>query len=179
MNWYFQFTPGDMWDYDEVGTHILIDGVVAGQPRKLITHSARNGFLYTMDRFNGQTVLAKPKTGKPLDYDPSKDIQTFLVLSNFHHVNNLNPLFLSASISRMRASAAASFCLSAAISAAATTARSAMIACVSRGRANRALPPSGLVKISGENAGGSRNACAARDCVSSIPEPSAVWLTNG
>jgi alcohol dehydrogenase (cytochrome c) len=26
MNWYFQFTPGDMWDYDEVGTHILIDG---------------------------------------------------------------------------------------------------------------------------------------------------------
>ena len=31
MNWYFQFTPGDMWDYDEVGTHILIDGQVAGQ----------------------------------------------------------------------------------------------------------------------------------------------------
>ena len=28
MNWYFQFTPGDMWDYDEVGTHILIDGEV-------------------------------------------------------------------------------------------------------------------------------------------------------
>ena len=25
MNWYFQFTPGDMWDFDEVGTHILID----------------------------------------------------------------------------------------------------------------------------------------------------------
>jgi alcohol dehydrogenase (cytochrome c) len=19
MNWYFQFTPGDQWDYDEVG----------------------------------------------------------------------------------------------------------------------------------------------------------------
>ena len=53
MNWYFQYTPGDMWDYDEVGTHILIDGHVAGQPRKLVTHSARNGFLYTMDRNNG------------------------------------------------------------------------------------------------------------------------------
>jgi alcohol dehydrogenase (cytochrome c) len=94
MNWYFQFTPGDMWDYDEVGTHILIDGNVAGQPRKLITHSARNGFLYTMDRFNGQTVLAKPylpvnwtkgidqKTGKPLDYDPTKDIQTYAGVGN-------------------------------------------------------------------------------------------------
>ena len=22
MNWYFQYTPGDMWDYDEVGTHM-------------------------------------------------------------------------------------------------------------------------------------------------------------
>jgi alcohol dehydrogenase (cytochrome c) len=94
MNWYFQFTPGDMWDYDEVGTHILIDGNVGGQPRKLITHSARNGFLYTMDRFNGQTVLAKPylpvnwtkgidqKTGKPLDYDPTKDIQTYAGVGN-------------------------------------------------------------------------------------------------
>jgi alcohol dehydrogenase (cytochrome c) len=97
MNWYFQFTPGDMWDYDEVGTHILIDGVVQGQPRKLFTHSARNGFLYTMDRFNGQTLLAKPytevnwtkgidqKTGKPLDYDPTKDIQTYA------GIGNLNP----------------------------------------------------------------------------------------
>ncbi len=94
MNWYFQYTPGDMWDYDEVGTHILIDGQVAGQSRKLVTHSARNGFLYTMDRFNGQTVLAKPymevnwtkgidqKTGKPLDYDPAKDIQTYAGVGN-------------------------------------------------------------------------------------------------
>jgi alcohol dehydrogenase (cytochrome c) len=95
MNWYFQFTPGDMWDYDEVGTHILIDGNIAGQARKLITHSARNGFLYTFDRFNGQTVLAKPymdninwtkgidqKTGKPLEYDPTKDIQTYAGIGN-------------------------------------------------------------------------------------------------
>jgi alcohol dehydrogenase (cytochrome c) len=25
MNWHFQYTPGDMWDYDAAGTHILID----------------------------------------------------------------------------------------------------------------------------------------------------------
>jgi alcohol dehydrogenase (cytochrome c) len=90
MNWYFQYTPGDMWDYDEVGTHILIDGEIAGQARKLIVHSARNGFFYAMERSNGQTMLAKPyvdavtwtkgidqKTGKPVDYDPSKDIQVY------------------------------------------------------------------------------------------------------
>jgi alcohol dehydrogenase (cytochrome c) len=94
MNWYFQFTPGDMWDYDEVGTHILIDANISGQARKLITHSARNGFLYTMERANGQTVMAKPymevnwtkgidqKTGKPIDYDPGKDIQTYAGVGN-------------------------------------------------------------------------------------------------
>jgi glucose dehydrogenase len=49
-----------MWDYDEAGTHILIDGEVAGQVRKLIAHSGRNGFFHAMERSNGQTVLAKP-----------------------------------------------------------------------------------------------------------------------
>src|SRR5499427_5825308 len=90
MNWYFQYTPGDHWDYDEAGTHILIDGVVAGQPRTLITHSARNGYLYTMERGNGQTLLAKPylqnvnwtagidqKTGKPVEYVANADLQLY------------------------------------------------------------------------------------------------------
>jgi alcohol dehydrogenase (cytochrome c) len=95
MNWFFQYTPGDMWDYDAAGTHILIDGMVAGQSRKLVIHSGRNGFLYTMERSNGQMVLAKPymdnvnwtkgidqKTGRPLDYDPAKDIQTYAGIGN-------------------------------------------------------------------------------------------------
>jgi glucose dehydrogenase len=47
----------------------------------VVTHSARKGFLYTMERTNGQIVMVKPylekmnwtkgidqKTGKPLDY---------------------------------------------------------------------------------------------------------------
>jgi alcohol dehydrogenase (cytochrome c) len=66
-----------------------IDRTVNGQPRKLITHSARNGFVYTMERNNGAMVGAKPymevnwtrgidqKTGKPIDYDPNKDVQTY------------------------------------------------------------------------------------------------------
>jgi alcohol dehydrogenase (cytochrome c) len=95
MNWYFQYTPGDMWDFDEVGTHILIDSEVGGENRKLLAHSARNGFLYTMDRHNGQVIGAKPyvdnvnwtkgidqKTGRPLDYDPAKEIQTYAGIGN-------------------------------------------------------------------------------------------------
>jgi len=95
MIWHFQYTPGDMWDYDEVGTHILIDGEVNGEKRKLVTHSARNGFVYTMERANGQILFAKPymdninwtkgidqKTGRPLDYDPNKDVQSYSGLAN-------------------------------------------------------------------------------------------------
>jgi alcohol dehydrogenase (cytochrome c) len=95
MNWYFQYLPGDMWDYDEEGSHILIDGEINGQKHTLVTHSARNGFLYTFERANGQTVLAKPyldkitwtkgidqKTGKPVDYDPGKSLQTYSGMQN-------------------------------------------------------------------------------------------------
>jgi alcohol dehydrogenase (cytochrome c) len=95
MNWYFQYVPGDIWNFDEAGTHILVDGKVAGLQRKLITHAARNGFLYTFERVNGRALMAKPyvdainwtkgidqKTGKPLDYDPGKDIQTYSAQQN-------------------------------------------------------------------------------------------------
>ena len=86
MNWYHQYTPGDMWDYDEEGSHVLIDT----EGHKLITHAARNGFLYSFERANGQTLMAKPyvpvvnwtqgidqKTGLPVDYDPKRDIQIY------------------------------------------------------------------------------------------------------
>jgi alcohol dehydrogenase (cytochrome c) len=72
MNWFHQYVPGDMWDYDEIGTHILIDGQVAGQAHKLITHAARNGWTKGIDQ----------KTGMPVDYDPAKDIQVYSGLQN-------------------------------------------------------------------------------------------------
>jgi alcohol dehydrogenase (cytochrome c) len=96
MNWYHQYTPGDMWEYDEVGPHVLIDGEIAGQPRRIIAHAARNGFFYNFERSNGQVMFAKQyvakvnwtkgidqKTGKPLDYDPNKDVQVYSGEQNF------------------------------------------------------------------------------------------------
>jgi alcohol dehydrogenase (cytochrome c) len=90
MNWYHQYTPGDMWDYDAANSHILIDGQVSGAPHKMVVHPGRNGFLYAFERTNGQTLHAKAfmegitwtkgidqKTGMPVDYDPSKDIQVY------------------------------------------------------------------------------------------------------
>jgi alcohol dehydrogenase (cytochrome c) len=95
MEWYFQYTPNDSRDYDETGTHILIDTKVNGEDRKILTHPGRNGFNYTFDRLNGQFLKAgqyvgkvtwtkgiDPKTGKPLDYDPGKDLQIYAEPAN-------------------------------------------------------------------------------------------------
>jgi alcohol dehydrogenase (cytochrome c) len=38
MNRFHQYTPGDMWDYDEARARIPIDGNAANERRKLITH---------------------------------------------------------------------------------------------------------------------------------------------
>ena len=56
IEWYLQYTPNDPWDFDEVGTHILIDVEIDGQARKVLGHSARNGFYYALDRTNGEFV---------------------------------------------------------------------------------------------------------------------------
>jgi alcohol dehydrogenase (cytochrome c) len=90
MQWYFQYTANDNRDYDASGSQIIIDRKVNGEDRKLIVHADRDGFNYTIDRLNGQFLKAvqysakvtwtkgiDPKSGKPVDYDPSKDVQTY------------------------------------------------------------------------------------------------------
>ena len=42
-----------MWDFDAQQTPALIDMMWRGQPRKLLVHANRNGFLYVLDRTNG------------------------------------------------------------------------------------------------------------------------------
>ncbi len=92
LAWYFQYTPGDFLDYDEIGVHILVDTEINGEMRKTDTHFGRNGFLYVLDRTNGQFISATqyvdqlnwtagidPKTGKPVEYDPSKDLQSYAI----------------------------------------------------------------------------------------------------
>jgi alcohol dehydrogenase (cytochrome c) len=83
FKWHFQYTPNDNRDYDETGTHIIIDTKVNGEDRKILSHPGRNGFYYSFDRVSGQFLKANqyvgrltwtkgidPKTGKPVDYDP-------------------------------------------------------------------------------------------------------------
>jgi alcohol dehydrogenase (cytochrome c) len=60
LKWYFQFTPHDLFDYDAVETPVLVDATFRGQLRKLIVEANRNGFLYVLDRTNGEFLSARP-----------------------------------------------------------------------------------------------------------------------
>ena len=61
------------------------------RPRKVMGHFGRNGFFYSLDRTNGSFVKGgqyvndlnwtkglDPKTGKPIEYDPKLDVQTYV-----------------------------------------------------------------------------------------------------
>jgi alcohol dehydrogenase (cytochrome c) len=91
LAWYFQYTPGDSWDYDENGIHMLYDTVIDGQPRKVVGHFGRNGFWYSLDRANGSFIKSTQyanelnwtkgidqKTGKPVEYNPALAVQTYI-----------------------------------------------------------------------------------------------------
>lgn len=60
LKWYFQFTPHDLFDYDAVETPILIDATYRGVARKLLVTANRNGYIYVLDRTNGQFLSATP-----------------------------------------------------------------------------------------------------------------------
>ncbi len=60
LKWYFQFSPHDLYDYDAVQTPVIVNARFKGKARKLIVTANRNGFLYILDRTNGEFLFAKP-----------------------------------------------------------------------------------------------------------------------
>jgi len=84
--WFYQLSPHDLHDYDGVNESILVDMQVGGAMRTVLLHPDRNGYVYVMDRSNGEVLSATPyvpvntstgvdlKTGD-LKYVPSKEPQ--------------------------------------------------------------------------------------------------------
>jgi alcohol dehydrogenase (cytochrome c) len=88
--WAFQETPNEHWDFDTPSPKMLYETTINGETRKVVANFSRNGFYYTLDRTNGQFVRADQyqekvswtkgidqKTGKPVDYDPNRDVQLY------------------------------------------------------------------------------------------------------
>jgi PQQ-dependent dehydrogenase (methanol/ethanol family) len=82
--WAYQFSQHDLHDYDGINEQILVDLPINGQTRKVLIRPERNGYIYVMDRTNGQVISAQPygfinattgvdlKTGA-LQYNPDKE----------------------------------------------------------------------------------------------------------
>ena len=64
VNWVYQMTPFDEWDFDGINEMILADIPVKGKATKALVHFDRNGFAYTLDRTNGALLVAEK-------YDPA------------------------------------------------------------------------------------------------------------
>ena len=58
MAWYYQTSPHDTHDWDSAQTPVLIDGVINGKPRKMVSTAARNGYFFTVDRVTGENIAS-------------------------------------------------------------------------------------------------------------------------
>ncbi len=85
--WYRQLVPNEMFDLDAVWEWIVGDINVKGAKRKVVMHFSRGGFLYVIDRTNGDLLSAEPfetvnwatrvdmKTGRPIESDVAKKVR--------------------------------------------------------------------------------------------------------
>jgi lanthanide-dependent methanol dehydrogenase len=78
--WVYQMTPHDEWDFDGVNEMILADLNIGGTARKVLVHFDRNGFGYTLDRTNGELLVAEkfdPKVNWATKVDMDKNSKTY------------------------------------------------------------------------------------------------------
>jgi len=81
IKWHFQTTPHDGWDYDGVNELVSFDYKENGKTVKAAATADRNGFMYVLNRENGDFIRGfpfvdkitwakglDPKTGRPI-YD--------------------------------------------------------------------------------------------------------------
>lgn len=60
--WYYQWSPHDLWDHDGINENIVVDLPIGegGEPRKVLIHPGRNGYVYVLDRGTGEVLSATP-----------------------------------------------------------------------------------------------------------------------
>lgn len=77
--WHYQVNPRDAWDYGANTQMTLADFTIDGEPRKVLMQAPKNGFLYVLDREDGEFISAgklvkvtwaesiDPATGRPVE----------------------------------------------------------------------------------------------------------------
>jgi alcohol dehydrogenase (cytochrome c) len=89
LQWHFQFTPNDDYDYDAVQIPVLVDVAIADVTSgKLMLWGNRNGFFYVLDRTTGEFVRGEPfikvnwasgldERGRPIETPQGPDAITY------------------------------------------------------------------------------------------------------
>ncbi len=54
--WHYQMVHHDIWDYDTPMAPNLLDVMIDGRPRKIIAQTTKQGWVYVLDRTNGQPI---------------------------------------------------------------------------------------------------------------------------
>jgi len=86
--WHYQWTPAETYDYDGNNENVLADIMVNGVKRKVLMHADRNGFLYVLDRTNGELLAGNPyvtvnwaeridtATGRPVETEVARRLRS-------------------------------------------------------------------------------------------------------
>ncbi len=81
LEWHYQTTPGDNWDYTATQHIVLAELEIGGAKRKVLMQAPKNGFFYVIDRATGELISAEPyvamtwasgidkATGRPIETD--------------------------------------------------------------------------------------------------------------
>ena len=58
--WFYQSSPHDLFDHDDINESLLLDMPIAGRMRRVLVRPGRTGFMYVIDRETGQLLSARP-----------------------------------------------------------------------------------------------------------------------
>ncbi len=66
--WHFQQVHHDLWDFDSANPVVLFDLTIDGVPRKGLAQASKTGWVYVLDRTNGQPLVGIDE--RPVPQEP-------------------------------------------------------------------------------------------------------------
>lgn len=80
VQWHYQQTPHDSWDFTSAQPMILTRLEIDGETRPVLIHAPKNGFLYVLDRRDGELLRAHPivrtNWASSVDLDTGRPVMT-------------------------------------------------------------------------------------------------------
>ena len=93
MNWYYQTTPGDNWDFSSAMDMALGEIELGGETRKVLLQAPKNGFFYVIDREDGELLRAHAYT-EGITWATHVDMETGRPVENPDVVYEVNPQWI-------------------------------------------------------------------------------------